>query len=171
MKDLLAQDHRELDFLLTELRAALDGGDAPSIFSKLDFFWARLAMHIRAENLHLFPSILKAAPNDLKVSPALIREALRRLENDHNFFMRELGAGVKQMTELRGSGWRDARAQLDDLREKIDALSERLERHNELEESDVYLWAEALPPEAAAVLRAKIQKELDNLPPRFRRSA
>ena len=175
MKDLLAADHLELDSVLDELLAAFEKTDAAEVYQKLDFFWARLAMHIRAEHLHLFPAIQKAAqsdqPNDLKASPEFIRESIRRLENDHNFFMRELGGAIKQMLEMRENNWQDKDAGLAGLREKINALGERLERHNELEESDVYSWAEALTPGDAAVLRTKIQKELDNLPPRFRKSA
>ncbi len=34
--------------------------NSTEIFEKLDIFWARLAMHIRAEHLHLFPVTLKA---------------------------------------------------------------------------------------------------------------
>ena len=174
MKDLLAADHLELDSILDELLAAFDKGDAAAVYRKLDFFWARLAMHIRAENLHLFPAILKAAQsdesNDLNTSPDFIRESVRQLESDHNFFMRELGGAIKQMLEMRENNWQDKDAKLDDLREKIIALRERLERHNELEESEVYSWAEALTAADAAVLRTKIQRELENLPPRFRKS-
>ncbi len=174
MKDLLAADHLELDSVLDELLASFEKRDAAEVYQKLDFFWARLAMHIRAENLHLFPSILKAAqseePNDLKASPDFIRESIRQLENDHNFFMRELGGAMKQMFEMRENDWQNKHRKLDDLREKITALGERLERHNHLEESDVYTWAEALTPADTAVLRTKIQNELENLPPRFRKS-
>jgi hemerythrin-like domain-containing protein len=174
MKDLLAADHVELDDVLDKLLAAFEKKDLAEIFQKLDFFWARLAMHIRAENLHLFPAILKALPNgepdDLKISPEFVRESLRLLEKDHNFFMRELGGAVKQMREMRANDWQNEDGKLFDLREKIRGLHERLQRHNDLEEREVYDWAEALAGSDAAVLRAKIQNELENLPPRFRRS-
>ena len=63
MKDLLISDHLELDTILGQLFSALDKGAAGEVYQNLDFFWARLAMHIRAEHLHLFPAILKAARN------------------------------------------------------------------------------------------------------------
>ena len=174
MTDLLADDHREIDLILDELFAAFEKHDAAEIYQKLDFFWARLAMHIRAENLHLFPMILEAAqsdePNGLPSSPDLVRESIRQLENDHNFFMLELGNAIKQMREIRENNRQNKNEKLVDLQAKINVLRERLERHNELEESGVYFWAEALTPADAAVLRAKIQKELENLPPRFRKS-
>jgi hemerythrin-like domain-containing protein len=173
MKALLAADHLELDFLLDELFAAFEKDAAAEVYQKLDFFWARLAMHIRAENLHLFPSILKAAQsaeaNDLKAAPEFIRESIRQLENDHNFFMRELGGAIKQLFELRENNWRDEGGKLKELREKMTALRERLKSHNELEESDVYSWAETLAPAEVPDLRSKIKKELENLPPRFRK--
>ena len=57
---LLAEDHEALDKALSALLAALDEGDSATAFARLDLFWARLAMHIRAEHLQLFPAILRA---------------------------------------------------------------------------------------------------------------
>jgi len=124
-------------------------------------------MHIRAEHLHLFPAILESAQND--EPNYFIRESISQLKDDHNFFMRELADAVKQLRVICENNWRDERGNLDRLREKIVVLRERLERHNRLEESDVYSRAETLTPEKEAVLLAKIQKELENLPPRFRK--
>ncbi|HEX5177291.1 MAG TPA: hypothetical protein VFV83_09695, partial [Chthoniobacteraceae bacterium] len=55
-------------------------------------------------------------------------------------------------------------------REKIDAVRRRLDAHNALEESRVYHWAALLldPPEQIA-LNENIQRELENLPSRFRK--
>lgn len=58
---LLAHDHSELDSTLAGLVSALFEGDAARSLERLDLFWARLAMHIRAENLYLFPALLRAA--------------------------------------------------------------------------------------------------------------
>lgn len=52
----LADDHSEMDALLEEFFDALCCADVELIYQTLDFFWARLAMHIRAEHLHLFPA-------------------------------------------------------------------------------------------------------------------
>jgi hemerythrin-like domain-containing protein len=180
MKDLLISDHLELDSLVAELFSALDKGDTADVYRKLDFFWARLAMHIRAEHLHLFPAILKTArkgqqpqpaPNGLIPSVEDVENSIRNLQNDHNFFMRELGEAVKQMFEMRENNWQDETAKIRALREKIAALCERLKKHNELEESGIYLWAEIFTPAEMATLQSKIQKELENLPPRFVRAA
>ncbi len=177
MKDLLSSDHVEIDSILDELLAALEKDDAAEVFQKLDFFWARLAMHIRAEHLHLFPSILEAVQkgepneaNDLNVSAKFLRDTLEQLKNDHNFFMRELGESVKQMLAMREDNWRDESDKLKVLRAKINVLRVRLERHNELEENYIYSRAEAFLPADVQRLRSKIQKELENLPSRFSKS-
>jgi hypothetical protein len=174
MKILLSSDHLEIDSVLDALFAEFEKDDAAQVYQKLDLFWARLAVHIRAEHLHLFPSILDAVQNaernetnELNVSGHFVRETIGQLKNDHNFFMRELGEAVKQMLAMREDDWRDAGGKLKGLREKIQLLRDRLEYHNELEEIYVYSWSETLAPAEAADLRSKIQKELENLPPRF----
>ena len=48
---LLVHDHLDLKELLVRVVAALKGVDAVAAFDLLDRFWARLAMHIRAEHL------------------------------------------------------------------------------------------------------------------------
>lgn len=63
-EDLLAKDHKELDKLLGAVTAALEHGDSLEAFETLDLFWARLAMHIRVENLYLFPSVLNKVKDD-----------------------------------------------------------------------------------------------------------
>jgi hypothetical protein len=56
----LADDHAEVDELIQLLFVALDDKDTTLSFERLDLLWARLAVHIRAEHLCLFPSILGA---------------------------------------------------------------------------------------------------------------
>jgi hypothetical protein len=175
---LLASDHNELDALLKRIFEALGTGEVEQIYQSLDICWARLAMHIRAEHLHLFPSILRAAAEqkqNTKIgkipSAAVIQNTIERLQNDHNFFMREFSNAIKQMRELRGNERNDKSKCLLSIEEKILGVSSRLRAHNELEESDVYQWADTLlSPAELAVLNAEIQKELDNLPPRFGKS-
>lgn len=134
-------------------------------------------MHIRAEHLHLFPSILKAveadsrkAASDLRVSAEFVRDTIGQLKIDHNFFMHELGESVKQTLAMREDRGRHESGELKWLRAKIDLIRARLEHHNELEEIYVYAWAEKLNLADEPDLRAKIQKELENLPPRFHES-
>ncbi len=41
-----------------KLKSALHAGDVEASHTGLDLFWARLAVHIRAEHLQLFPAII-----------------------------------------------------------------------------------------------------------------
>jgi hemerythrin-like domain-containing protein len=172
----LAHDHSELDELLAEFFRALAAGNVAQSFEKLDLFWARLAMHIRAEHLHLFPTLLHALESLGQTKEAASRapsletaqNTIARLREDHDFFMTELAAAIKQLRQLRESTHQDKSSLVQNVREKIVAVSERLKVHNELEESDVYPLAKALlTPAECVALNEKIQKELSNLPPRF----
>ena len=163
-----------MDELLKTLLVALDEGEVSTIFRRLDLFWARLAMHIRAENLHLFPAILiqlkEIDPEGNQSSrPAEIRESLDRLRADHDFFMHELADAVKTVRNLRDSGTSDAEGRrLDVVRSSIQAVSQRLESHNAIEEGFIYgLPIELLPPNEQLNVMEGIQRELQKLPPRF----
>lgn len=173
---LLAHDHSELDQLLAEFFQALAAGDATRSLEKLDLFWARLATHIRAEHVQLFPTLLEAVelPDQTKEvsgrAPSLesAQNTIARLREDHDFFMTELAAAIKQLRQLRESRHHDKSSLLQNVREKIGAVSKRLEVHNELEESDVYPLAKVLlTPAECAALNENMQKELTNLPARF----
>jgi hemerythrin-like domain-containing protein len=89
----LAHDHTELDKLLKQLQQALDDSDLEASHAKLDLFWARLAVHIRAEHLHLFPTVLRRLSGtvDQSVGPSLsqAQSAVIRLREDHDFFMND----------------------------------------------------------------------------------
>lgn len=172
--DLLSFDHSELDELLAELFAAFETENVRQIYDSLDIFWARLAMHIRAEHLHLFPAIL----NNFELNEPLpktgvptfekVKNTIERLQDDHNFFMRELLGAIKQMRELRENDQTAAEEKLWKMREKIIVVKNRLETHNELEETQIYSWADSLFQTADKItLNEKMAKELANLPPRF----
>jgi hypothetical protein len=173
---LLAADHAELDELSRGLRANLDRGDAAGAFATLDLFWARLAMHIRAENLHLFPAILAALAHaaegraDLTPAPGEVREAVAQLRGDHDFFMHELARAVNMMREvLPTSEGGQTLAVVRDVGRIMRAVEERLAGHNSLEEEFVYgLPAVLLSAAGQAALAARVEHELTNLPPRFR---
>lgn len=168
---LLAHDHAELDELLAAAFSALRAGKLDESAESLDFFWARLAMHIRAEHLHLFPGLLRAVETrsqkkEASRRPTLetARNTIARLQDDHDYFMRELAAAVK---ELRNQHQRNATASPDVL-EKLMAVSRRLETHNELEESQVYQWTGVLLEAGErVVLNERMQSELGDLPARF----
>jgi len=172
---LLAEDHKALDKLLSALLAALDKGDAPTAFACLDFFWARLAMHIRGEHLHLFPAILRALHGDTgkrvdeAPSTTEAREAIAQLRCDHDFFMHELAGAIKVMRDRRTTAGVDSTSKIESVRQMIATLRNRLEAHNKLEEDVVYrLPAKLLKPEEQTALEVQIRAELKNLPLRFR---
>lgn len=172
IEKLLAKDHKQLDKLLGAVLAALEGENSVEAFETLDRFWARLAMHIRAENLHLFPSVLNRVKGEdgesqLEYLPPLeIQEAIERLTNDHNFFMQQLSRAIRILRETPIAS--DSVVELETVRETVGDISERLTAHNELEEMIVYqIPAKLLPREEQIELAALIQRELKNLPPRF----
>ena len=173
---LLTHDHSKLDALLAETFSALAAGVAERSHAAVDVFWARLAMHIRAEHLHLFPTVLGAIETAAQEKVArggpsleMATSTVAQLQEDHDYFMRELAAAVKELRAVCNHERQDKTAALREVEGKILAVSRRLQRHNELEESQIYLWAVALlaPPEQAA-LNGKIGCELANPPPRLR---
>lgn len=171
---VLADDHAEVGELISELLAALDRRDKDLSFDRLDMLWARLAVHIRAEHLCLFPAILGAPGKhtnlspDNAPSPEEVSEAVERLRADHDFFMVEL---AKAVNALRGflAEWGGPQAdQFLEIKRIVLAVSGRLEEHNRLEEEQVYLWPEALMSiEERAEMSARMRREIENLPPRF----
>ena len=175
LERLLAGDHAELDELLRALDDALAGGDAAAAFARLDLFWARLAMHIRAENLHLFPTILAALADESekfeRLTSALseARANIAQLRVDHDFFMHELARAVKVLRDLiRTPGDECALNVVRDVSQSISVLAARLAAHNRLEEERVYrLPAILLGAAEQAELAANVERELGKLPPRF----
>jgi hypothetical protein len=175
-ESLLEDDHESLDLLLTELDAELAKTDSQSrAFELLDLFWARLAVHIRAENLHLFPALANAAPALFTGEGSLptsdeAKDLLERLRSDHEFFMKELALMIKAMREIAGNQL--ARLEeMQELRGRMTIIKNRLETHNRLEEEQVYTWPSLLFDERTiAALRDGLRHELENLPPRFGQS-
>src|SRR5690349_3768760 len=100
-RTLLLDDHRAVDEVLTELLTALKNNDVRASYVKLDLLWARLAVHIRAEHLHLFPAVINRLAQSS--SGAALSEAQSLVENlraDHDFFMRELARAVGVFREI-----------------------------------------------------------------------
>lgn len=174
MPDLLARDHEELDGVLGELLLTLDHGDKDESFARLDLLWARLAIHIRAEHLCLFPAIL-GAPQALLTgsggAPLLAeaQSAIGILHSDHDFFMHELAKAINLMRALKTTS--DVGAIEESLREVrriVLSVKTRLSAHNLLEENQVYGWIDVLLDEAElSALNARVRRELENLPSRF----
>ena len=174
MPDLLERDHEELDGVLGELFLALDHSDKDQSFTLLDLLWARLAIHIRAEHLCLFPAIL-GAPQALLTgrggAPRLdeAQSAIAVLRSDHDFFMHELAKAINLMRALKGIP--DVGAAGEGLGEVLSivlSVKTRLSAHNQLEENQVYRWIDVLLNEAeCSALDARVRRELENLPSRF----
>ena len=78
---ILEHDHASLDQLLTKLDQELAEPSEDRAFELLDLFWARLAVHIQAEHLHLFPALVNASSkfsgNDRAVSLIKVLEGNR----------------------------------------------------------------------------------------------
>ena len=146
---LLEADHEAVGKLLEELRAGLRSGtDAATTYGMLDRVWARLAVHIRAEHLCLFPALLRArremgdGQDENAPSQAAAESAIERLRGDHDFFMRELGAAVNTLRSLLSDPERhDVQAEMNGVSRAVEAVAARLEEHNALEEERVYSWA------------------------------
>ena len=167
----LEHDHASLDQLLTELDQALAGPDKDRAFDLLDLFWARLAVHIRAEHLHLFPALVNAASqfsgDESLPSFAKVEETIAQLRSDHDFFMKELADMMKTVRDMR-ENTSSIDAELERFRERLSVIRTRLKGHNQLEEEHVYVWpSRVLDQETFAALVTGLQHELENLPPRF----
>ena len=172
--DVLIHDHAELGELLGQLIAALEANHIARAHGTLDLFWARLAMHIRAEHLHLFPAISNALSqsrnvhNDDAPSPAEAESTIERLHEDHDFFMREVAQAIAVTRSLPANPGGQVVEQLQAVRAKIGAVQARLVKHNEIEEKGIYLWTRSVLSEAEqSALAARVQAELENMPPRF----
>src|SRR5215213_1685181 len=162
----LAGDHVALAQLLTQLHAALNNGDVDACYASLDLFWAKLAVHIRAEHLHLFPSVLKgvtAAGEDETQS------AIERLRADHDFFMHELAKAVETIRMLSNVAEQPVIDQgLDTVRRAISEIELKLADHNRIEENHVYQLAGIVLNSAEQEeLARRINSELEKRPPRF----
>lgn len=157
--DLLKADHRDLDALFDKVFDAAASDDRELTFSTLDLFWARLAMHIRAEHLCLFPAIRDAAEG----CDTQMTELLDRLRHDHDFFMTELARAIKALRLTNDPANEGETLQI--VRTIITAVRVRLVEHDSIEEELVYPAADDAAD--AHELAANVRRELDNYPARF----
>jgi len=173
-KELLPADHSEVDQLLTEVLTSLRIADRQGAFEMLDLFWARLAMHIRAEHLHLFPAILstircgKVANKEGCPSLHSVTAVIGQLRTDHDHFMKELAGSIKRMRELIGDEQPARLSAVEKITKVLEALSARLRAHNLVEEAEIYPLIDLVfEPADIMTLNAQIKRQLQNLPPRF----
>lgn len=157
----LTDDHEDVAQILKQLLTALHNKDVPTSHLKLDLLWARLAVHIRAEHLHLFPAVAS------RISEA--RSVVETLRADHDFFMRELAQAIGILRELpRKPDNAGCEVGLSHVLDAVLEVEKRLAVHNDTEENQIYLWAGTLLTELEQTeLAARIDAELENRPPRF----
>jgi len=165
-QDILEADHRELETLLAATIEAICSGDLERSYSTVDLFWARLAIHIRAEHLHVFPAILASETGDTSRTAA----AVIRLRADHEMFIRELARAVKALRLAFSS--ENVPETLNVVGTLLDDVRRGLEVHNEIEEKEIYTLLEApyIDPRSLPILATGIKKELGNYPPRLHRA-
>lgn len=157
-RQLLSDDHAAVGEILAQLLTSLNDKDVPTVLAKVDLLWARLAVHIRAEHLHLFPAV------STRLTEA--ESIVDRLRTDHNFFMHELARVVGILRELPESAVDEAR--WTDIADTVREVEKRLATHNEVEEKTIYPWAGSILTESEQMeLTRRINAELENRPPRF----
>jgi hypothetical protein len=173
---LLVGDHVDLNGVLTKLKEALSSGDIETSHAELDFFWARLAVHIRAEHLQLFPSVIDRLGKvtlDRAGAPSLGEGQLvvERLRADHDFFMHELARSINILRRLSNASDREKiNVGLKTVQDTLLEVEKRLTIHNEFEETLIYRWTTLiLNEQEQADLAKRINAELANYPSRFSR--
>jgi hemerythrin superfamily protein len=170
---LLADDHVALDRLLKQLQTALSHSDVNACYASLDLFWAKLAVHIRAEHIHLFPGILKGTIQIVAEQvPAMLNETratIERLRADHDFFIHQLAKAVENMRRLLNVSEQSIIVEgLIIVRDTISEIERKLADHNRIEESQIYQLAGiVLSTQEQAELAKRISSELEKRPPRF----
>ena len=168
----LSDDHEAVSNVLKQLLTALNNRDVAT-YSKLDLLWARLAVHIRAEHLHLFPTVLTrlTGSTDVPAAPELseAQTVVENLRGDHDFFMRELARAIGILRELSTKTDRaNGEAGLTSVEDTVREIEKRLVAHNEVEEKKIYSWASTLLTQSEQTeLLKRINAELENRPPRF----
>lgn len=171
----LSDDHQTVGEVLEQALSALNNEDVPASHSSLDLLWARLAVHIRAEHLHLFPAVIRrltkspdAAAPDLSEAQSLIA----RLRADHDFFMRELARVIGVLRELPANLSASDEAKFTAIGDTVREIEKRLATHNAIEEEQIYRWASTILTEPEKTeLATRINAELQKRPPRFSEEA
>jgi len=160
VRERLSEDHDAVAEVLAQVLTALENKDVQASYARLDLLWARLAVHIRAEHLHLFPAI---APRVAGAQPAI-----DRLRADHDFFMRELAQSIAILRELPPQITAGDDAKLTGVAAAVREVENRLATHNELEENQIYRWSSTILTEPEQIdLLARVNAELEHRPPRF----
>jgi len=170
VRQRLSDDHHAVSEVLEQLLAALENKDVQTSHSRLDLLWARLAVHIRAEHLHLFPAVTNRVA---KSDSSEAQEMVKNLRADHDFFMHELARAIGILRELpHTTVTADNETKLAAVSDTVRQVAERLATHNEIEENQIYRWSGTVLSESEQLeLLARINSELENHPPRFSKQA
>jgi hemerythrin superfamily protein len=161
----MSDDHHAVSEILKQLLTALHNKDVEVSHFKLDLLWARLAVHIRAEHLHLFPAVVSEF--------AAAESIIVHLRADHDFFMRELARAIGVLRVLPKSIIETSdNAKLATVSDTIREIERRLVSHDDIEEHQIYSLASTMLTTTEHMKLAKrIQTELENRPPRFSEEA
>jgi len=171
----LTDDHVALDQLLGQVQTALHSGDVEAIHTRLDLFWAKLAVHIRVEHLQLFPLVMDrmSQTSEARTFLPALNEALSTIDDlraDHDFFMTELARAINILRAV--SHKNEDQAIIDQAINTVSGslieVEKRLVNHNQLEEEKVYAWTTTILNEQEQTeLANRISIELTNRPQRF----
>ena len=165
-------DHQMMDEALRDLVTLLQKEDLEWSFELLDLFWRQLAVHIRAENVCLFPTILNA-PRDVFGKNGLpefedVKTIVDQLRADHNFLVDHLAQALRILRQLLACTNTlpdDVTNSIGDIRAHIVAVSERLRSHAKLEQERVYRWPELiLSREQLETLQDAFLRESETVP-------
>jgi len=161
----LSDDHQAVSEILKQLLSALHNKDVEVSYFRLDLLWARLAVHIRAEHLHLFPAVVSEFG---AAQPIIVH-----LRADHDFFMRELARAIAVLRALpRRIVETGDDAKLAAVGDTVREIEKRLVSHNEIEEHQIYRLARIMLTKTEQMeLATRIKTELENRPPRFSEEA
>lgn len=150
---------------MSDVQEALSVGDIAKIYRSLDLFWARLAVHIRAEHLVVFPAVLDSIESDPDKNE-FISATLRDLRHDHDFFIRELARAVKAMRLVPEFGNEPETIEI--VTRLVEGVAARLSTHNRIEEEMIYPLAGAGSVNRETTVASKTRAELQNMPARFK---
>ena len=174
----LEGDHKLIEEVLDDLVSLLEKQDINRAFELLDLFWTQLAVHIRAENVCLFPAITSAPREAFTKKKGLppfdeVKTLIETLRADHTFFVDQVGQAMRKIRELMAlpeTPRVGLEGQLEEIKTTMKALAERLRAHSELEQAKVYKWPELLlPPDQYQLLVQVVSGEIEKMPHRVER--
>lgn len=174
----LEGDHKLIEEVLDDLLTLLQKQDINRAFELLDLFWTQLAVHIRAENVCLFPAILNAPRESFGRKNGLppfeeVKALIETLRADHAFFVDQVSQAIRRIRELMALAdipKVGLEPQVNEIKETMLAVADRLRAHSDLEHDKVYAWPELLlPADQYELLLHVVSGEIDKMPRRVER--